>query len=234
MLAERKPHIGEYATKTNAIRAPRQTPAAPGNGRRQAFEGGSLGVLLAVIDQDLIAGLGQLGAILLKAIQNGEVRFVHDGTAKFLNVVSAGLLLLRRSAMLLLLGDGRTRDRQRHQSDYQERSIHRVPLFFRQKFPAPIAHGISEADQSDFEKPLIATHNSTRKCGQICTDSLPKSRALDGKFREARNRLVSRSIFVERCARGSARGENFRVSELARVSRAKKCGCLNLSRLSRS
>lgn len=32
MPAERKPHIGEYVTKTNAIREFRQSPAAAGTG----------------------------------------------------------------------------------------------------------------------------------------------------------------------------------------------------------
>jgi hypothetical protein len=38
----RQPHIGETTTKTNAIRDPGRTPAASGNGRRQAFESGFL------------------------------------------------------------------------------------------------------------------------------------------------------------------------------------------------
>jgi hypothetical protein len=132
----RQPHIGEYVTKTNAIRAPRQTPAASRNGRRQAFEDGFLRLLLTVIGQDLITSLGQLGAILLQAAQNDEVGVVHHRTAEFLDVVGAGLLLLRRSATLLLLGDGPAGDRQRQQSGYQESFTHCVPLILTAKILA--------------------------------------------------------------------------------------------------
>jgi hypothetical protein len=129
MLSElRQPHIGEYVTKTNAFNDPRQTPAAAGNGRRQAFEGGFLRLLLAVTDEDLIAGLGQLGTILLKAAQNGKVGFVHDRTAVFLHIMGTGFLLLGRSAVCLLLGHSPGRDRQRQQSGDEERFTHCVPL----------------------------------------------------------------------------------------------------------
>jgi hypothetical protein len=101
----------------------------PGTGRRQAFEGDFLRLLLAVIGQDLITSLGELGAILLQAAQNDEVGVVHYRTAEFLDVVSAGFLLLRRAAALLL-GDGTGRDRQRQQGDYQDQFTHRVPLFY--------------------------------------------------------------------------------------------------------
>jgi hypothetical protein len=108
----------------------------PGNGRRQAFEGDFLRLLLAVIGQDLITSLGELGAILLQAAQNDEVGVVHHSTAEFLDVVSAGLLLLRRSAALLLLGDGPAGDRQRQQSGYQESFTHCVPLILTTKILA--------------------------------------------------------------------------------------------------
>jgi hypothetical protein len=87
-----------------------QRRAPERSGARQVFEGGILRLLLPVIGENLIAGLGELGTILLQAVQNGEVRFVHHRTAEFLNVVSAGFLLLRRAATLLLLGDGAGRD----------------------------------------------------------------------------------------------------------------------------
>ena len=137
MLSElRQPHIGEYVTKTNAIRAHRRRPAAPWNGRRRAFEEGFLRLLLTVIGQDLITSLGELGAILLQAVQNDEVGVVHHCTAEFLDVVSAGLLLLRRSAALLLLGDGPAGDRQRQQSGYQESFTHCDPLILTAKILA--------------------------------------------------------------------------------------------------
>jgi hypothetical protein len=95
-----------------------------------------LGLLLAVIGQDLIASLGELGAILLQAAQNDKVGVVHHRTAEFLDVVSAGLLLLWRSAALLLLGDGPAGDRQRQQSGYQESFTHCVPLILTAKILA--------------------------------------------------------------------------------------------------
>jgi hypothetical protein len=116
------PHIGEYVTKTNAFADDRPAP----NGPPQRAGGGPFDEmvfgerLLAVTHQDLIAGMGQLGAILLQAAQNGQIRFVHDGAAVLLNVVSTSLLLLRRSTTLLLLGQRRAGNRQRQQSGYQE------------------------------------------------------------------------------------------------------------------
>ena len=58
--------------------------------------------LLPVAFQHLIAGSADLGAILLKAGQNGEVTLIYDWTAETLNVARASLLLLRRAATLLL------------------------------------------------------------------------------------------------------------------------------------
>jgi hypothetical protein len=60
--------------------------------------------LLSVVFQDLIAGRGQLGAILLKAGQNGEIALVDHRPAEALDVARASLLLFRRTAALL--GDG--------------------------------------------------------------------------------------------------------------------------------
>jgi hypothetical protein len=112
-FAELQPHIGEYATKTNAISGYGHAPNRASKRGAVGFRIKLLGFLLTVIGQDLIAGLGELGTNLLQAVQNDEVGIVHHRAAKFLNVVSAGLLLLRRSAALLLLGDGPTGDRQR-------------------------------------------------------------------------------------------------------------------------
>jgi len=126
-------HIGETIAKTNAIRDPGQTPAAAGTGGGGAFEGGFLRLLLAVTDEDLITSLGELGPVLLQAVQNDEVGVVHHRTTEFLHVVSASLLLLRRSAALLLLGDGPAGDRQRQQSGDEERFTHCVPLILTAK-----------------------------------------------------------------------------------------------------
>jgi hypothetical protein len=131
---ELQPHIGEYTTKTNAIRTPKQGEAAPGEQGRPDFESSALRVLLAVVDQNLVAGLGQLGAVLLQAVQDNEVGLSHHRTAELLHVVSAGLLLLRRPAVLLLLGNGCAGDRKRQQSGYQESLTHCVPLFLQQGF----------------------------------------------------------------------------------------------------
>ncbi len=70
--------------------------------------------LLPVVYQNLIAGLGQFGTILLQAGQNSQVVLIHHRTTMPLNIVSAGLLLLRRAATLLLrlIGDGPGGNRQ--------------------------------------------------------------------------------------------------------------------------
>jgi len=116
------------SARTDKRAPPPETGAA-------GFKRELLGLLLAVIGQDLITSLGELGAILLQAAQNDEVGVVHYRTAEFLDVVSAGLLLLRRSATLLL-GDGPAGDRQRQQSGYQESFTHCVPLILTAKILA--------------------------------------------------------------------------------------------------
>ena len=179
MLSElRQPHIGEYVTKTNAIRAHRRRPAAPWSGRRRAFEEGFLGLLLTVTDKDLIAGLGQLGAKLLQAAENGEVAIVHYRPAVSLNVRGTGPVLLGRSAVLLLLGHRSGRDRQRQQSSYEESLTHCVPLFLRQRFRTRIV--IASAGRR-FGPPTTA-RTSAGKCGQICDDRLPKLRPSKADF----------------------------------------------------
>src|SRR3569832_1035684 len=100
------------------------------------------GLLLAVVGQNLVAGFGQLGSVLLQAVQNDKVVLIHHRAAEFLNVVGTGLLLFRRSAVLLLLGHGSGRDRQRQQSSYQESFTHCVPLFLRQRFRTRLALGV--------------------------------------------------------------------------------------------
>src|ERR1700758_1247024 len=91
------PHIGETAGKTNAIRRHEQAPATPGKWAVTGFDR-YLGLLLPVVGQNLVAGLGQLGTVLLKAVQNDEVAVIHHRATVFLHVVGTGLLLLGRSA----------------------------------------------------------------------------------------------------------------------------------------
>ena len=62
-------------------------------------------VLLPVVSQHLIAGLGQFGTMLLKASEDGEVALIHHQAAKALDISRASLLLFRCAAPLLL-GDG--------------------------------------------------------------------------------------------------------------------------------
>jgi len=118
MPTDRRPHIGEYDTKTNAngdlsqISITFEIGRKIGRSRLQP-------PLLPVIHQNLIAGRGELGAVLLQAGQNGQVTLVHDGSTIFLNIVGAGLLFLRRAASLLLwLGNGP--GGQRQQREYQD------------------------------------------------------------------------------------------------------------------
>jgi hypothetical protein len=93
-------HIGEYDTKTNAFCDCREGRRASETGRLR-----TLRVLLSVVLQHLIAGLGYLGAILLQASQNGEIALIDHRTAVALNVTRTGCLLLRRAAAWLV-GDG--------------------------------------------------------------------------------------------------------------------------------
>src|SRR3954452_16892605 len=61
--------------------------------------------LLTVVGQHLTTGFRQLRTILLKACQNDEIALVHQRSAKTRDVARARLLLIRRTATLLL-GDG--------------------------------------------------------------------------------------------------------------------------------
>ena len=91
---DRVPHIWEYAAKTNAIWAHqpmRQAPAiTPGNspagGRPMRGR-----LIAAWLFRHLVAGRGDLGAILLQASQNGEVALVDHRAAEALHVAGAGL-----------------------------------------------------------------------------------------------------------------------------------------------
>ena len=72
-------------------------------------------VLLPVVFQHLVASRGQLGTILLKAGQDGQIALIYHRATEALNIARASLLLLRGAATLLLLGIGRGGNRQRQQ-----------------------------------------------------------------------------------------------------------------------
>ena len=76
----------------------------PGIGPYATVKGCESG-LLAVAFQHLVAGSRDLGTILLKARQDGEIALVDHRAAEALHVAGAGRLLLRRAAALLL-GEG--------------------------------------------------------------------------------------------------------------------------------
>lgn len=105
MRTDRKPHIGEYEAKTNAIGGFSQAPAVAEPGRNPARKRPLADVgaaLLAVVFQHLIAGLGQFGTILLQTGQNGEIALIDHRTAVALNVARTSRLLFRGAAALLL------------------------------------------------------------------------------------------------------------------------------------
>src|SRR3954454_9246734 len=82
-----RPHIGEYAAKTNAIWADQTRPSQlkPGRNRPDATVNG-VRCLLPVVLEHLIAGCGDLGAILLQARQDGEIALVDNRAAETLHV----------------------------------------------------------------------------------------------------------------------------------------------------
>src|SRR6476469_9588831 len=94
--------------------------------------------LLAVVLENLVAGRADLGAIFLEARQDGEVALVDDRAAVLLDVAGTGLLLVRRSAALLLLGEGSGRSRERQQGECEEKFTHRIPSFRQQESSSPI------------------------------------------------------------------------------------------------
>ena len=169
---DRVPHIGEYAAKTNAISAVRAGPRAGSHTpvTRLAATFGCERGLLPVAFQHLIAGGGDLGAILLEAGEDGEVALIDHRAAVALNVAGASGLFLRR-ATALLLGKGIRRNRYRQQGESQDKFTHRIPSFSAAKTRSRIAFrhgrdgfvGIADAAYRSNEK-----RTSTGKCGQIC------------------------------------------------------------------
>ncbi|MDE5462541.1 hypothetical protein GWG67_17975 [Bradyrhizobium sp. CSS354] len=83
--------------------------------------------LLVVVLQDLVAGLRNLGPVLLEAGQDGEIALVDDRTAELLHIARAGLLLGVRAAPLLGERCGREGGRQQGESD--EKLTHCIPSF---------------------------------------------------------------------------------------------------------
>src|SRR6266576_532642 len=79
-----RPHIGEYAAKTNAIWADQPYPPRlqSGQNRPDATVNGCRRRLLPVVLEHLITGLGDLRTILLQARQNGEIALVDDRAAE--------------------------------------------------------------------------------------------------------------------------------------------------------
>jgi hypothetical protein len=66
--------------------------------------------LLPVDFQNLVATVTNLGAMFLKAGQNGEITLIDDMTTVTLHVARTGFLFLSR-ALPLLLGEHSTRKR---------------------------------------------------------------------------------------------------------------------------
>jgi hypothetical protein len=86
-------------------------------------------IILPVALEHLVAGRAELGAVLLKAGQNGEVALIDHPTAVALNVARTGRLLLGRAAALLL-GKGAGGNRYREQCEPREKFKHHRPCCF--------------------------------------------------------------------------------------------------------
>src|SRR5207302_8648609 len=83
--------------------------------------------LLVVVLQDLVAGLRDLGPVLLEAGQDGEIALIDDRTAELLHIARAGLLLGVRATPLLGRRRGGKGCRQQGESD--EKLTHCIPSF---------------------------------------------------------------------------------------------------------
>ncbi|PJG57042.1 hypothetical protein CVM73_01110 [Bradyrhizobium forestalis] len=100
--------------------------SGPKSGSGSAF-GGQWPSLLVVVLQDLVAGLRDLGPILLQAGQDGEIALVDDRTAELLHIAGAGLLL--GVGATPLLGERRRRKGCRQQGESDEKLTHCIPSF---------------------------------------------------------------------------------------------------------
>jgi hypothetical protein len=95
-----RPHIGEYAGKTNAFAGckscnPRVSMGAGWRVSAGLFARKSR--LLAVVLQHLVAGRRDLRAVLLQAGENREITLIDDRATVALDVTVAGGLFLRRA-----------------------------------------------------------------------------------------------------------------------------------------
>src|SRR4051794_10611023 len=125
----REPHIWEIRGQNQCYLATsakhRARPELTRRGPASAFNS-VRAELLTVVGQHLAAGFRQLRTILLKARQNDEVALVHQRSAKPRHVARARLLLIGRTATLLL-GNGAGRDRYSQQRKRKEKFSHCVP-----------------------------------------------------------------------------------------------------------
>ncbi|BAC48265.1 bll3000 [Bradyrhizobium diazoefficiens USDA 110] len=83
--------------------------------------------LLVVVLQNLVAGLRDLGPVLLQAGQDGEIALIDDRTAELLHIARAGLLLGVRATPLL--GKCRRGKGRRQQGESDEKLTHCIPSF---------------------------------------------------------------------------------------------------------
>src|SRR5439155_5987320 len=80
-------------------------------------------LLLAVVGQDLFAGLGEPGAVLLQARQHDLIVFMYVRPAKARDIAGAGVMPLLR-----LRGKSRHKQRHEHRND-EEKPDHLLRLF---------------------------------------------------------------------------------------------------------
>ena len=91
--------------------------------------------------------LGQLGAVLLKAGQNGEIALIDHRAAEALNVARAGLLLVRRAAACCwAMAPVETEIDNRVRA---KKNLRIVFLHSHGRIPSRAAHGMNGTDYSD-------------------------------------------------------------------------------------
>src|ERR1700676_3385950 len=166
--------------------APPPQPDQASNGPVATMNGCGSSGLLSVVLQHLIAGLGQLGTILLQAGQNGEIALIDDRTAEALNVARTSRLLLRSSAALLLLGEGTGGKRQRQQGECYEKFLHRVPSSDGREFQ-PESHMASRDRLFRLQMPRTAATSDQKRWQMRPNLRRPASelRALQRRFDDA-------------------------------------------------
>ena len=148
----RTPYRGIRCQNQCCLRFPGKSPTASELGRitgLQRRHRRKRALLLAVVFQHLIAGLGQFGTVLLKARQNGEIALIDHRTAEALNVARTGLLLLRRAAALLAAAMAPVET----DSDNRMSARKNLRIVFLhsdgREFQPRIAHGMTGTDYSD-------------------------------------------------------------------------------------